>query len=161
MAQYGILNRKRRPDLTGRIILDADEWALRLVCRVLEMQAQEFGQCRALAVAHQSTLVAGVVYHDYRPQHGDCQMTIASTSPRWAGRETIAYLLQYPFIELDCRRVSSTVRSDNLRALQMNVRLGFCVEGVRREFFAPGVDCIEFGMMREEWAAGPYRWTYG
>ena len=134
---------------------------MRLVCRVLDMQAQEFGPCRALAVAHNGALAAGVVYHDYRPQHGDCQITIAAINPRWAGRETIAYLLQYPFIELDCRRVSTTVRSDNQRALDMNVRLGFCIEWVRRHFFAPGVDCIEWGMMREEWASGPYRWTHG
>ena len=161
MAVDGLPARKRRPDLTGRIILDADEWALRLVCRLLDMEPQEFGPCRTFGVASGATLVAGVVYHDYRPQHGDCSISIAATSPRWAGRQTISYLLQYPFLELGCRRVSTVVRSDNDRALDMNVRLGFCIEGVRRHFYAPGVDAIEWGMMREEWAAGPYRWEHG
>jgi RimJ/RimL family protein N-acetyltransferase len=161
MAQHGLPARKRRPDLTGRIILDADEWAMRLVCRVLDMQAQEFGPCRALAVAHNGALAAGVVYHDYRPQHGDVQMTIAASNPRWAGRETIAYLLQYPFVELDCRRISLTVRADNARSQRLVTGLGFIEEGRRRELYAPGVDCIMYGMMREEWASGPYRWTHG
>ena len=35
------------------------------------------------------------------------------------------------------------------------------IEGVRRHFFGPGVDCIEWGMMREEWQRGPYRWEHG
>lgn len=134
---------------------------MRLVCRVLEMEPQEFGPSRSVGIVHGATLVAGVVYHDYRPQHGDCQITIAATSPRWAGRETIAYLLQYPFLELGCRRISTTVRSDNARALDMNVRLGFVIEGRRRHFFGPGIDCIEFGWLRSEWEASPYRWEHG
>jgi len=131
---------------------------MRLVCDVLGMDHDDFGPCLAIGVIVEDRLVAGVVYHDFRTECGDCSLTVASRSPRWATRGTIAYLLQYPFIELDCRRVSSMVRGDNERALTFNRRLGFVEEGRRREFYADGVDAVVFGMMRTEWAAGPYRW---
>lgn len=147
-----------RPDLSRRILLDAHEWAMRLVCDVLDMDPDDFGPCLAIGVIVGDRLGAGVVYHDFRTECGDCSMTVGSLSPGWATRGIIAYLLQYPLIELDCRRVSSIVRGDNERALTFNRRLGFVEEGRRREYFADGVDAVIFGMMRQEWAAGPYRW---
>jgi RimJ/RimL family protein N-acetyltransferase len=158
MAEHGLSDRARRADLSRTVLLDAQEWALRLVCDVLGTEPDIYTPCLAVGIVRDATLVAGVVYHDWRPRHGDVSMTIASRSPRWATRGVIAWLLQYPFVELDCRRISTTVRDDNLHAQRFNERLGFHPEGRRLDFFEPGVDCIEYGMMREEWAAGPYRW---
>lgn len=158
MAEHRLPARTRRSDLTRHILLDAQEWALRLVCDVLGTDPDIYSPGFAVGIVREDALVAGVVYHDWRQKQGDISMTIAARSPRWASRGVIAWLLQYPFCELQCRRISTTVRSDNLHAMRFNERLGFRPEGRRLEFFEPGVDCIEYGIMRDEWACGPYRW---
>lgn len=133
---------------------------MRLVCDVLDLEPDTFGPCLAVGIVRDNSLVAGLVYHDWRPRQGDVQMTIASRSPRWASRGVLRWVLQYPFVELECRRISLTVRADNTRSQRLVTGLGFVEEGRRREFFAPGVDCIEYGLMREEWASGPYSWGH-
>jgi RimJ/RimL family protein N-acetyltransferase len=158
MVEHRLPARTRRAPLKDVILLDAQEWALRLVCDVLGTEPDLYAPGLAVGIVRDSTLVAGVVYHDWREKEGDISMTIASRSPQWASRSVIAWLLQYPFCELHCRRISTTVRSDNAHAMRFNARLGFALEGRRLAFFEPAVDCMEYGMLREEWAAGPYRW---
>lgn len=140
----------------GPLLLNCDHWPLRLVADELALDIEDFMPCRAIGIVRRNSLVAGVVYHQYRPEQGDCELSVASRSKRWASREVLGALLAYPFRQLECRRISARVRADNRAALRFNLGLGWQVEGVIREWYAPGVDAVMLGMTREEWERGRY-----
>jgi RimJ/RimL family protein N-acetyltransferase len=127
-----------------------------MVAQALEVEPGDLEPCQAIGVMRGNELAAGVVYHEYRPEQGDCEMSIAARTPRWASRAAIRTLLAYPFVQLDCRRVTARVRSDNERALRFDLGIGFQVEGRLKSWYAPGVDCVMLGLMRDDWKRGKY-----
>lgn len=105
--------------------------------------------CTAIGVKRHGKLVAGVVYNNYRQSIGDIQMSMAATTPRWATRETIARLFFYPFVELNCRRITALTLASNQPVRAFLCRVGFTLEGVIREYL-DGQDTCAFGMLRRE-----------
>jgi RimJ/RimL family protein N-acetyltransferase len=113
----------------------------------------DFGPCAAVGVVQDDQLVAGVVWSGYRDH--DIQASVYAASPRWLARprETLRDLFTYPFDVLGCRRVTTYAARSNVRALKMNKRLGFVVEGCLRKGWDGQDDAIMFGMLR-----GDCRW---
>lgn len=140
----------------GPLLLDVKPWVVKMVAKALAVEPGDLEPCQAIGVVRGTALVAGVVYHEYRPEQGDCEISIAAITPRWATRETISLLLAYPFRQLRCRRLTARVRSDNERAMRFDLGIGFQVEGRLRSWYAPGVDCLMLGLMREDWERGKY-----
>jgi RimJ/RimL family protein N-acetyltransferase len=95
-------------------------------------------------------LVAGCLYHNYVPDYGVIEMSIAATTPRWARRDVIRSLLAYPLVQLDCRRVTAVCPSDNARAIRFNLGLGFTREGTLRHFFAPKRHAVVLGFLKAD-----------
>lgn len=108
-----------------------------------------FGPCRAIGVADDTGLIAGVVYSDHREETGDIEMTISARSPRWAARGNIRALLHYPFVQLGCSRATVLVRAGNTRSRKLAEGLGFVQEGLKRRGFGDD-DMVIYGMLREE-----------
>ncbi|HEX4571513.1 MAG TPA: GNAT family protein [Dongiaceae bacterium] len=107
-----------------------------------------------IGIVRGETLVAAVLYNDFQPPN--IQMTIASITPRWASRQVIARLLAYPFLELQCLRVSAVTRATNEDARRFLARLGFHQEGHHPLLF-PDDDGVSYGLMRsdaEHWLEG-------
>lgn len=114
----------------------------------------------AVGIVHHNRLIGGVLYHNYTG--GNCEMTIATTSPRWATRNIISELLAYPFEWLGCRRITAITDADNTKSKSMLERLGFQQEGVIREGSPRenGTDAIIYGLLKREyktWARKPPR----
>jgi len=94
-------------------------------------------------------ILAVMVVHGYSPKMGDAQISMAATTPRWASRATIGALLEYPFRQLGCQRITTLIPSRNFRALRFNVGLGFVQEGVVRRGFRID-DCVVLGLLKED-----------
>ena len=147
-----------------RLLFNEHELVVGFVRRLLTDHlgsVSRFDMSQSIGVTLDGELVAGVIYHDYRPQVGDIQLSVAASSPRWATRSIIRELLAYPFEQLSCRRITATVRGDNRRALRFDAGIGFVVEGRMRAYNTEGVDQVILGMMREEWREGPFGRTHG
>lgn len=118
-----------------------------------------FGPCRAIGVATgnqpDDTLLAVVVYHDYVPSYGVCQLSMAARSPKWASREAIRGLLSVPYEQYGCRKVWTATPSDNLRAIRFNEGIGFRREAILRHHYAPRRHAVICSMLRNEFEA---RW---
>lgn len=72
------------------------------------------------------------------------------------GREAIALLLGYAFLEANLHRIELMVHAGNLRAIKCYEACGFQREGVRREsHFGHGKyhDIVQMGILRPEWEA--------
>lgn len=124
--------------------------------RIPHMAGGDFGPCVAIGVADEDgRLVAGVVYHGYTelPGGGDIQMSMAADSARWACRGIIRGLLDYPFNQAGCHRVTTITPFTNRRTIKLNVGLGFEVEGRIRRGYGDD-DAIIMGLLRED----AHRW---
>lgn len=134
------------------LIFGCDERVAAWVARQLpHVGSAGFGPCRAIAVLAADKPVAGIVYHDYSPAHGVCQISMASTSPFWAKPQTIVDLLAVPFLQYGCRKVWTCIPSDNDRAIRFNYGLGMVREAVLRHHFAHKRAAWVFGMMADEY----------
>lgn len=97
-----------------------------------------FGPCTGIAVLNEDRILAGVVYHDYQPDFGTVQLSMAADNPRWAKKEIIAGLLQYPFEQLGCYKVWTATPVENTMALRVNEHIGFLREAVLNSMFGKG-----------------------
>ena len=95
-------------------------------------------------------LIAAVVYHDYFPEYGTCQISVASSSPRWAQRGIIRALLSVPFEQYGVRKLGSLMASTNHRAIKFNKGIGFKQEATLRHHFGNKVHGIVTSMMADE-----------
>jgi RimJ/RimL family protein N-acetyltransferase len=127
--------------------------------RIPHVGAAGFGPCRAVAVVHGDKPLGAVVYHDYNPHHGVCQISMAATSPLWAKRETILDLLAIPFRQYRCRKVWTCIPSDNERAIRFNHGIGMVREAVLRHHFGHKRAAWIFGMMVGEYDALCEKWA--
>lgn len=78
------------------------------------------------------------------------ECSVASATPRWVTKGTVAAILHYPFCQLKVQRVTTFVAAGNARSLKFTVGLGFKVEGHIRQALENGEDLIVTGMVREE-----------
>ena len=156
--QATILVRRSHPDgapasvRQGTCDQERDGWLAWAEHHLGIRPAAAFDRDRAmpLAVKRDDKLAAVVVYSHWRA--GSVEMTIASTTPRWASREVIAFLLRWPFDVLSVRRITVLVATRNTRSRKLVEGVGFVIEGLLKAGFEDD-DALLYGMTRERWAA--------
>lgn len=97
-----------------------------------------FGPAYAIGVCRKDTLIAGMVYHEYHPDAGTMQISMAAASPMWARRHIIRALLAYPFEQAGCFKVWTCTPIDNVKALKVNEHVGFRREATLAHHFGKG-----------------------
>lgn len=77
---------------------------------------------------------------------------------RWAGRTFLRQAFAYPFVQLGLTRLTALVPAKNYNALNLDLRLGFQVEGRMAEA-TDGDDLVVLGMLRRNctWIPEEYR----
>lgn len=113
------------------------------------------GEYNSFGVIHNDSLIAGVVYHDWNPTYRTICIQLVSDSPKWATRRTIEMLGNYPFVFLNCQRVTALINSDNVSALRLAEGVGFKREAVL-ERAAGDKDIIVLRLFQEEWLNGKF-----
>lgn len=132
-----------------RIVWDQPERVMRFVAARTGEDA--YRDYTAVGLEHDGELVAGVVFTLYTGVNGAVMMHVASDGSRhWMTRSYLSACFRYPFVQLQCRRVTGLVRADNLAAQHFDEHLGFKHEGLLREGCNDGTDLILYGMLRSE-----------
>jgi len=89
------------------------------------------GEYYAIGVLNdKNQIVAGVLYHNYEKigDSGKIELSMAAVHPGWCRKGIIAGLLYYPFIQLNCHIIVSTVKMKNKRVRKLAEGIGFkCV----------------------------------
>jgi RimJ/RimL family protein N-acetyltransferase len=72
------------------------------------------------------------------------------------GKESLSLLIDYAFKDLNIRKISDAIQSNNSRSLAANLKLGFSVEGVLKEqIWHEGeqkyLDKILIGLFAKDW----------
>lgn len=117
--------------------------------------AADFGHFTAIGIQQDRKLIAGAVYSNYRDF--DVEFTIASTSIKWCQKGILSALLHYPFVQLGCVRMTSTIAADDIRTLRLAKGIGFEIEGLLKKGYDGKKDAIIIGIMKEQ----AMRWVNG
>ena len=80
------------------------------VASLVEGCERGFGPCQAMGVLDGDKLVAGVVFHNWSPEHGVIEMSAAATTRRWITRPVLQAMFGYAFDILGCQ--AAVARTD-------------------------------------------------
>jgi RimJ/RimL family protein N-acetyltransferase len=94
-------------------------------------------------------LIAGVVFNMYT-KAGICMHVAAAPGKRWMTKDYLWRVFAYPFLQLNCNRVTGLVREDNIVAQKFDEHIGFKREGLIRKGATDGSNIILYGMLKEE-----------
>lgn len=121
------------------------------VARAIGMNGFHGGPILACGVTgDDGALLAGVVYHDFYPEHGDIQVSMAAVSPRWCTRANVRAILRAAYAANRCDRITACIDADNIRALKILTGLGFVIEGRRLRARHRTTDELILGLYREQ-----------
>lgn len=109
-----------------------------------------FGEdCVALGLEEDGELIAGVVFNWYTGASISMHVA-AEPGRRWLNRDFLYRCFAYPFLQLNCNRVTGLVKVNNLDAQRFDEHLGFVKEGVIRQGTDDKTDLILYGMLKSE-----------
>jgi RimJ/RimL family protein N-acetyltransferase len=100
-----------------------------------------------VAVARDGYPVGAVLYINYRQV--SIEMACAG-EPGWLTRANLRDLFRYPFVQLGCYTVITTVKRSNTVARKFNEKLGFTTLGVIESGLGRGEDIIVNTMTRPQ-----------
>jgi len=142
-----------------RLVLGQDrDVAAWVAARIAHMGASaDFGPCAAIGIADEAgRALGGVVFSNFQPGFRSIEVSFAAETSRWLTRPLICGILSYPFVQLDCQRVTAVTPRGARKARSFLDRFGFKREGVVRRGFGTD-DAIISGLLRTEWLAS--RWS--
>ncbi len=92
---------------------------------------------------HQWSIIAGVAYAEWNGVNVVCH--IAAEGKRWATREFLGVIFDYPFRQLKAKRITVCVGSGNLPSCRFVKHLGFTLEATLKEAHPTG-DLLIFSL---------------
>ena len=113
------------------------------------VEVKDFGSCVAIGLEQDGELIAGVVFNLYSPP-SICMHVAAVPGRRWMTREYLFRCFAYPFLQLNCTRITALVREHNEQSQKFVEHIGFVKEGVMRQGSEDGSDLIVYGMLKDE-----------
>lgn len=78
-----------------------------------------------MGVFDKDALIAVVVFHNWYPENGVCELSGASTTARWMPRPVLFEMFSYPFDQLGCQNVIMRVSEANTRLFRILTAYGF------------------------------------
>lgn len=139
------------PEVLGSVLFGADEFVAQFVRAKLGPN-NFLDKYTALGVVRRGVFVGGVVYHNFHelPFGNLIEVSIAFDDASWALPQTLRTLFTYPFINLDCVRMTAVVGENNNRSRKMVQGLGFTQEGVHPKARDGRETAFSYGLLRED-----------
>lgn len=109
------------------------------------------GHFQAFAVYDSNdSFVAGIVVNNFRGT--DCEISMASETPRWARKSVMRYIFDYVFTKCGCVRCTCIVVNHNRskRTRRFLTGLNFVLEGVLRRAYDGELGAMIFGLLKED-----------
>ena len=106
-----------------------------------------FGAATGIGWEREGKLVAGVAYCEWNGVNVVCHIA-SDGSKRWATREYLWTIFDYPFTQLGCRRITVAVGEGNSASRRFVQHLGFTQEATLDSAHPTG-DLLLFSMFKE------------
>ncbi|EIW79076.1 acyl-CoA N-acyltransferase [Coniophora puteana RWD-64-598 SS2] len=126
-----------------------------------EFDSAAFGCIIELTETHE--FIGYALLHIREPKNRDGDFGFGLLPQFWGkgyGTEALEFIIEHAFRWFGLHRFSLGTFSPNERALKMYLKVGFTIEGRKREclwYDNKFVDIIDLGILRREWAAK--RWN--
>ena len=104
-----------------------------------------FDKCVTIGVEQGGVLVAGIVFFDWFSAWGNVYVAVAGDG-NWCTRKLLRCCYAFPFMQMECKRVTVLVRDGNHPAINLVTRIGFKLEGIMRG----EQSCLVFGILKNE-----------
>jgi len=130
------------------VFYEQDEAVARWVSDRID-HVDDFGPCAAVGVMG-SRMLAGVVFHDFKPIYRTMQVSVAADSPYWARPHIIREILLIPFVHNDVFALYSIMKADDERTIRFNSRLGFRKPVIVGHMFGPGKHAVVTRMLKPD-----------
>jgi RimJ/RimL family protein N-acetyltransferase len=88
-------------------------------------EAIDFGPCMTLGVMRKGQLVGVVVFHDFLPDRGTIEFTIAANTARWLTRNVVNECARLAFQVNNCQMAFARCDAENKSTDRMMTALGF------------------------------------
>jgi Acetyltransferases, including N-acetylases of ribosomal proteins len=139
------------PELMGSVLFGADEFVADFVRVRLGGHTRFVDGYTALGVVRRGIFAGGVVYHNFQQlAHGNTiETSIAFDDATWALPQTLRTLFTYPFLNLECVRLTSIVAEGNERSRKFCEGLGFDLEGIHPRGMDGKEAAVSYGLLRE------------
>jgi len=108
----------------------------------------KWGVYTAMGLLRKGHLVAGVIYNCFEGTNANMHIG-AVKGAKWLTQDFLFSAFDYPFNQLERRRVSACIRAKNKRAIGFVENLGFQYEGTQRHYYADD-DMVMYGLLREQ-----------
>lgn len=102
----------------------------------------------SVAVHKDGKVQGGVVYTGFLG--ASIMVHMAGNETNWAGRDFLWMVFDYAFNQLGVRKLVGLVPASNLRAIKIDLRLGFFLETKLSEMMVDGSDLLIFTMYKWE-----------
>ena len=123
--------------------------------REFQRQANKSSIAFAIRLLHDETLVGFTRFKSINHRNRVAEISIVIGDPgKGFGREALALLIEYGFLELNLNRIELTVFTFNTAAIHLYMKLGFQQEGsLRQRLFRDGQchDTWVMALLRDEW----------
>jgi len=101
--------------------------------RILDVKFEAV-KCVCIASIKPDGEIMGVVVYD-RFSPWNCELSVASVTPKFIDRAFLRAVFRYPFIQCGLRRVTAVTEDGNDGALRINKRLGFVDEAKLKNWY--------------------------
>lgn len=131
------------------IVRDQDNLIAGWVCRGVNEKIENLGgYLVTLGFQQGRKLVGGLIYHGISAN--ELFWTIYTTAPSWCTRKILNFCFSFAFEALKVRRISLLISRSNVKSLDFCTRLGFQIEGIKRQARDNGEDVFLLGMLKSE-----------
>jgi RimJ/RimL family protein N-acetyltransferase len=121
-----------------------------------ECRERGFGKCRAIGIADETGLLAGLVYKNYQPELGTIEISAgALPETNWYSRRTIQIMHEYPFQQCGCQMVIITTMADNMIVQRILAAIGYKFYRIER-LGGRDKDGIVATLTDDQWEASKY-----
>ena len=141
-------------------IFGQDEVVAKFVAQFIpECRERGFGKCKAIGIADETGMLAGLVYKNYQPELGTIEISAAALpETNWYSRRTIQVMHEYPFDQCGCQMVIITTRADNLIVQRILGAIGYNFHYIER-LAGRNQDGIVATLHDDQWAASKYNFN--
>lgn len=136
------------------LVYGQDAAVMNWACRQLKLKPYPEGLYRAIGIVHDGRDIGACIWHNYHEDNWGkpllIEVTLVTVDKRWATRQNIRELFQYPYLQLGVKRVQATCHRKSKRVRSTLSRLGFQFEGIVREAHPQGGDAAHYSMLKPE-----------
>jgi RimJ/RimL family protein N-acetyltransferase len=104
------------------------------------------GRGQAIGKLVDGQLVAGVLYEDFNGANVVCHI---AGEGKWADRQFLAVIFDYPFNQMKVRRMTAPINASNARSVKLVEHMGFVLES-RLEQATLDSDLLLYRLFKDE-----------